>query len=258
VTIGKSCGIRTLEEGRSALRSGANWLGFVFWAPSKRSVAPEEAARIIRALRAEQGVVEVERDATQPGCGSGRAGERESGEGTTPHPDPLPLRGEGDLHRWAAVGVFVDPAPEDVAAIAAQCELDFVQLSGDEDANFVRQMPLPTVKAIRVERGREHEAAAIVRENGLGAHLYLLDTHRDGMYGGTGAQFDWGALRAIGPACIVAGGLRPDNVRTALETLTPHGVDVSGGVEFPGGGKDPRLIQAFMEAVRSYDLAGAR
>jgi phosphoribosylanthranilate isomerase len=51
----------------------------------------------------------------------------------------------------------------------------------------------------------------------------------------------------------VAGGLTPDNVTNALATLTPRGVDVSSGVEFPTGGKDPRLVRAFLEAVRSYD-----
>ncbi|MCA1644370.1 MAG: N-(5'-phosphoribosyl)anthranilate isomerase, partial [Chloroflexi bacterium] len=86
----------------------------------------------------------------------------------------------------------------------------------------------------------------------------LLDTHAGGFAGGTGVTFDWTALRAIGPRCLVAGGLRPDNVTLALATLDPLGVDVSSGVEFSqtqndGGGKDPRLIQAFLEAVRTYD-----
>jgi phosphoribosylanthranilate isomerase len=237
MTIVKICGVRTLEEGRTALRSGANWLGFVFWGPSKRCVSVENAARIIRTLRSEQDVGDLESVAA------------------------LPTQRERDEHRewhdWRAVGVFVDPSPEEVAAVAGECRLDYVQLSGDEDASFVREIPLPTLKAIRVEHGREEEAAAIVRENRLGAHLYLLDTHRDGMYGGTGAQFAWEALRAIGPTCIVAGGLRPENVRAALETLAPRGVDVSGGVEFPGGGKDPRLVKAFVEAVRTHDLVSA-
>ena len=44
-----------------------------------------------------------------------------------------------------------------------------------------------------------------------------------------------------------------NNVTGALATLAPFGVDVSSGVEFPSGGKDPRLIRAFVEAVRTYD-----
>jgi len=54
---------------------------------------------------------------------------------------------------------------------------------------------------------------------------------------------------------MYAGGLRPDNVVLALETLAPVGVDVSSGVEFAAapGGKDPALIRAFLEAVRTHD-----
>jgi len=65
--------------------------------------------------------------------------------------------------------------------------------------------------------------------------------------------FDWEALREVGQRCLVAGGLRPENVTSALDTLVPYGVDVSSGVEFPSGGKDPTLIRAFLEAVRNHD-----
>ena len=154
---------------------------------------------------------------------------------------------------WSAVGVFVDPSPAEVAAAADLCGLDYVQLSGNESAELVRAMPRPTLKAVHIRAGGESAASEVVATDKLGAHLYLLDTHSEALPGGTGEPFDWAALQPIGPRCIVAGGLRPDNVATALATLAPLGVDVSSGVEYPSGGKDPRLIRAFLEAVRSYD-----
>jgi len=210
MTLVKVCGIRSLGDGRAALQAGANLLGFIFWAPGKRFIAPPEAAAIIRTLRQES-------------------------------------------LDWSAVGVFVDPTPEEVAQVADLCGLDFVQLSGAEPADTVRAMPRPTVKAIHVRSGQEVAAVETVETNALSAHLYLLDTHTDALPGGTGIPFNWAALQPVGPRCFVAGGLRPDNVTSALTTLTPLGVDVSTGVEFPSGGKDPRLIRAFLEAVRSYD-----
>jgi phosphoribosylanthranilate isomerase len=215
MTLVKVCGLRSLLEARAAVQAGANWLGFIFWRPGRRFFPPAQAAQVIHRLR------------------------QESSD-------------------WSAVGVFVDPSLEEVAEAVALCGLDFVQLSGDESAATVEAMPRPTIKAIHVRAGCEATAADVVATNALRADLYLLDTHADGLHGGTGTAFDWAALRGVGPRCLVAGGLRPDNVAEALATLAPLGVDVSSGVEFAhartdGCGKDPRLIHAFLEAVRDYD-----
>lgn len=210
MTTVKICGLRSLPEARAALQAGANLLGFIFWKPGKRYIAPSEAARIIEALRNES------RD-------------------------------------WSAVGVFVDPSVTEVNEAARVCGLDYVQLSGNEPADLVSAMPRPTIKALHVRPGQEAATAEMVVTNALAAGRYLLDTHADHLPGGTGRTFDWDALKSVGPNCVVGGGLRPDNVTGALAALQPYGVDVSSGVEFPSGGKDPRLIQAFVEAVRGYD-----
>jgi phosphoribosylanthranilate isomerase len=210
VTQVKICGLRSLPEARAALESGANYLGFIFWKPGKRYIAPSDAGRIISALR-------------------------------------------GDSLDWSAVGVFVDPTLAEVEAATTLCGLDYVQLSGNEARDLVTRMPRPTIKALHVRTGQEIAAAEAVVTNALGAHRYLLDTHTDTLPGGTGRAFDWAALRSVGRECLVGGGLRVDNVSTALDVLAPFGVDVSSGVEFPSGGKDPRLIRAFVEAVRGYD-----
>jgi phosphoribosylanthranilate isomerase len=210
MTVVKICGLRSLPEARVALESGANLLGFIFWRPGKRYIAPPDAARIINSLRAES-------------------------------------------LNWAAVGVFVDPTRAEVDEAAEVCGLDFIQLSGNETREAVASMPHPTFKALHVRPGQEASVASAVAADAFGAGRYLLDTHADSLPGGTGVPFDWAALKDVGNRCFVAGGLRPDNVATALSTLAPYGVDVSSGVEFPSGGKDPRLIRAFVEAVKNYD-----
>jgi phosphoribosylanthranilate isomerase len=163
------------------------------------------------------------------------------------------LRDESRERAWGAVGVFVDPTADEVESATELCDFDFIQLSGDEPRALVEAMPRPTFKAVHVRTGAEQAAADIVAHDALGAARYLLDTHADGLPGGTGVAFDWAALQAIGSRCLIAGGLRPNNVTAALATLAPYGVDVSSGVEYHQGGKDPLLVRSFVEAVRTHD-----
>ena len=86
----------------------------------------------------------------------------------------------------------------------------------------------------------------------------LLDAYHPNTLGGSGETFPWGlAVRAkalTDRPVLLAGGLTPDNVQTALETVRPYGVDVSSGVESRPGVKDPVKLRAFIRAVREWDL----
>ena len=74
----------------------------------------------------------------------------------------------------------------------------------------------------------------------------------EGARSGQGVTSDWiaAARLARDAELILAGGLRPDNVATAIESVRPFGVDVSSGVEAQPGKKSPTLIAAFVAAAR--------
>jgi len=159
----------------------------------------------------------------------------------------------------AVVGVFVNETPAKINHTAELCQLDYVQLSGDESWETVRQINFPVIKAIHVPVNASASDIAKDIETGFKLMsgkelLILLDTQSDKLYGGTGQTFNWMLLQSV-PShlhIIVAGGLNPENVGRLIEEGRPWGVDVSSGVE-TGGHKDTDKIQAFIKAVRKLN-----
>jgi phosphoribosylanthranilate isomerase len=69
--------------------------------------------------------------------------------------------------------------------------------------------------------------------------------------GGTGKTHDWSVSRQIVMRypeipIILAGGLNSENVRSAIESVHPFGVDVNSGTKAADGFKDPRKMEAFI------------
>lgn len=96
----------------------------------------------------------------------------------------------------------------------------------------------------------------VIRETNDAGDAGLPETFvYEGAASGRGLRVDWrrAASLARQGRMILAGGLRCDNVREAIATVSPFGVDVSSGVESAPGVKDPGLIRAFIDAVRSND-----
>ena len=159
----------------------------------------------------------------------------------------------------AVVGVFVNMPAHEVNRVADACNLDWVQLSGDEPWEYYRQITKPLIKAVRVGWGQRPEKIDADLTSGARVlsnqrHIYLLDSRVKGKYGGTGMTFDWGLSRSAAERfpVIIAGGLTPENVAQAIEIVVPWGVDVSSGVEVSGV-KDIVKIRAFIETVRRAD-----
>ena len=157
------------------------------------------------------------------------------------------------------VGVFANAATKEVNRIAGYCQLDRVQLSGDETWSYCQKIERPIIKAIHIPANGTTERILAEIERGYrlipGEKLiFLLDSAIADTYGGTGQAFDWQLAKEVATRfpVIIAGGLTPVNVGELVKDVQPWGVDVSTGVE-SNGRKDVSKIRTFIEAVRKAE-----
>jgi len=150
-----------------------------------------------------------------------------------------------------SVGLFVDPAAEDVHAVLDAVPLDLLQFHGDETAEFCRGFGRPYIKAIRMREGLDPVACAREYADARGI---LLDSFNAAAHGGTGEVFDWSRIPGgLDLPVVLAGGLGPGNVEQAIVRVRPYAVDVSSGVERGKGIKDADKMAAFMRGVNRGD-----
>jgi len=147
------------------------------------------------------------------------------------------------------VAVFANPAWEDVDRVLRRVDFERVQLHGEETEEEVEAVDLPVIKAVR---GADLETAS-----SYPGALLLLDHPSEAA--GSGMAWDWADASELiesGLDVILAGGLNPENVATALEgvgDLPPWGVDVASGCEDGQHRKDAARMGAFVKAVRSAE-----
>ena len=144
------------------------------------------------------------------------------------------------------VGVFVDEAPARIREIMQHCDLDWIQLHGDESPAFCDELMPHAIKALRIKDKSSLQA-------GLAYHgkvrALLLDTYSKEKAGGTGKTFDWELAIKIknqGTPIILSGGLTPSNIAAAIHVVRPYAVDVNSGIESYPGKKNPVLMKAVM------------
>lgn len=145
------------------------------------------------------------------------------------------------------VGLFVNEDPRTVRLIADHCGLDVIQYHGDESPEMVRMAPRRSIRALRVRENETLDDIDLYPGSGL-----LLDAWVSGAFGGTGVCFNWAIAAGIAKrrSVILAGGLTPENVAEAIQTVQPYGIDVSSGVEATPGRKDRKKVADFIKAAQ--------
>ena len=148
------------------------------------------------------------------------------------------------------VGLFVNVERTEVLAKTARfAGVEVIQLHGDESPDYCGELSgWPLIKALRI--GEDPVCEDLGK---YPVRAFLLDVKDELLFGGTGKSFDWKLAQNIDRTrpVILAGGLRPDNIREAIRLVQPYGVDVCSGVEREPGKKDPVKLAEFMKEVRN-------
>ncbi|MBN1269238.1 MAG: phosphoribosylanthranilate isomerase [Kiritimatiellae bacterium] len=209
----KICGLANAEDVRGVAELRPDAMGFVFWKGSKRCAEP-----------------------------------RDVGEWTAGLPPEI-----------LKVGVFVDASAREIQANVVTAGLDVVQLhafqtlekSGQKLPRFGKT-GAKISKVWKVVHLMGSEAAAM---EGGDVDAFLLDSYSAESPGGTGQVVDWARAREFvkrsAKPVVLAGGLKPENIEEALETVRPWGVDVSSGVEIRPGVKDLERVKDFINRCRA-------
>jgi phosphoribosylanthranilate isomerase len=152
------------------------------------------------------------------------------------------------------VGVFVNAPVDAIRSAADRAHLTAVQLHGDEPPAYADALDWPVFRAVSVE---EIDLAA----DAWSADTALLVDNIDPVRrGGTGSAVDWTRAASIAKTrkVVLAGGLTPENVATAIRAVQPFGVDVSSGVEAAPGVKDLDKVAQFIANARfAFESVGA-
>ena len=150
------------------------------------------------------------------------------------------------------VGVFVNHDKAFIEEAIRSVSLNIIQLHGDETPGFCNQFDVPVFKAVRIKN--EASLSVMDQYNVAG---FLLDTFSNKQYGGTGETFDWSLLNEqIDTPIILSGGLNPDNILDAIDSVNPAAIDVNSGVELSPGKKDHQKINLLFENLKNTNTSG--
>lgn len=152
------------------------------------------------------------------------------------------------------IGVFVNQEVTLARRMFDNGWINAIQLHGDEPPetiDFFRNLEIPVIKALGIKDLQDIGKAETFHANAI-----LLDTHAPLVFGGTGRTFDWNLAQIFQQRnpetpLILAGGIKPENALSAIQTLKPFMIDVASGAEISPGLKDFDKVNQLLAACKS-------
>lgn len=231
----KICGTRSVEAATAAIEAGADLIGMILAAGTKRTVSTETALAISKAVH----------ETKKPS--SSQAGNTITATSTLDFFEHAASQFLERSDRALIVGVFRNQPLEYVLEQQRLLNLDLVQLHGNEPVEWAKLIPVPVLKAFKPS------------DRGIGARAYHCLPLLDAGSGGSGERLSLSDIKDVlrkdpGISIGFAGGLNPDNVQNALADLGEYRahvrfVDVSSGVE-ENAQQSLDKIRAFVAAAK--------
>lgn len=163
-------------------------------------------------------------------------------------------------NKISMVGIFVNEEIGRVLNDYRSLRLDYIQLSGDEDRDYLKDLKekakdIKIIKSIKIKNKSESYRAKInkkVDKLKEYADFILMDSYSKNVYGGTGVSFNWDIVKDYYREIpvILSGGLDAENVRQAVDIVKPFGVDASSKLEIYPGKKDIDKVTKFINVLK--------
>ena len=148
------------------------------------------------------------------------------------------------------VGVFVNEEIIKIKKYIQELELKFVQLHGNEDANYINELNRSDVKVIKKISIKNYKDIEKINDF-INADYFLFDYQPEfnELPGGNARSFDWNIIKdfKIDKPWFLSGGVNINNIQLIKTKINPFGIDLSSGVEKELGIKDNRIINNFLE-----------
>lgn len=170
----------------------------------------------------------------------------------------LSLEQISDIEHSGKVGVFVNEIIERIIEISEKASLNFIQLHGDENEDFISDLreklnpEIKIIKVIRIGNQTLDELQKTINQQPTTINYLLFDTDSKA-FGGTGQTFDWQILNKIEIPIpyFLSGGISLEN-NHQLSTVNnqPIALDINSKFEIEPGIKDLDKIKEFLSLIK--------